>query len=78
MMGYKFTRGARQDLRNDHSSPSKNGWEEWHRSLFVKVFLAILILPVFFFPIRVPHKIHRVLLVLDSLTWICWICLCVL
>jgi hypothetical protein len=27
----------------------QNGWEEWHRSLLVKVFLAILILPVFFF-----------------------------
>jgi hypothetical protein len=34
----------------------QNGWEEWHRSLLVKVFLAILILPVFFFPICVPQK----------------------
>ena len=23
LMGYKFTRGVRKDLRNDHSSPSK-------------------------------------------------------
>ena len=53
-MGYKFTIWCATDLRNDHASPMV--WEEWHRSLWEKVFLAMLILLVILFLSGMPQK----------------------